>query len=185
MARRYAKRWRMSLPATKPEPPRPLGRGDQLRLRVESRDRKYRMTVEELRREQPEAQMYAHIVTALNAHAQIAMAWDTSFVGYGWFEPRSRPGERRFIKVGFAGQPDITGFTRLGRPLFLEVKRPGLKAEPHQDAFLAFAARHGAICGVVHSVEEALALIAEATSYEASITWLRRPLEEFEQAARG
>ena len=49
-----------------------------------------------------------------------------------------------------------------GKMLGLEVKRPGGKAEPHQQMMLDELRRHGAVVGVVHSWDETRMLLGES-----------------------
>jgi len=58
-----------------------------------------------------------------------------------------------------AGISDIVGVHR-GRPVALEVKRPGGKATAIQLAFLAKWIAAGGVGGVVTSVEEAIELLS-------------------------
>lgn len=68
-----------------------------------------------------------------------------------------------------AGFPDLFGFTHVPvtaahvgttLPVYtgIEVKRPGGKASPKQTQHLTLLANAGAICGIAHSADEALAL---------------------------
>jgi hypothetical protein len=59
------------------------------------------------------------------------------------------------------GFPDLLVMKRGGLVGFLEVKRPGGKAEPHQIACHEALAADGFHVAVVHSTEEALAAIRE------------------------
>ena len=51
-----------------------------------------------------------------------------------------------------------------GRFMALEVKRPGEKPEPHQDAWLASVRERGGFAAVVRSVDEARAAVTRARS---------------------
>jgi hypothetical protein len=42
----------------------------------------------------------------------------------------------RFIRYGLVGSADILGLTKQGMFLAIEVKRPGGRLSPHQEAFL-------------------------------------------------
>jgi hypothetical protein len=64
-----------------------------------------------------------------------------------------------------AGSPDLVGILRvkeLGVWFCLEVKRPGLDAEPHQKKCHAVWRTFGAFVRVVHSVDEAKRALHEA-----------------------
>ena len=56
------------------------------------------------------------------------------------------------------GTPDITAVNR-GKAIFLEVKRPGEKATPAQIRQMELWTQAGARCAVVHSADEAVALV--------------------------
>lgn len=58
-----------------------------------------------------------------------------------------------------AGDPDLLAI-RHGRAYALEVKRPGEVASPIQLRRLEELEAHGAVVGVVHSVEEAVRLVS-------------------------
>lgn len=66
----------------------------------------------------------------------------------------------RYVSFNDApGHSDIAGTLPGGRAFYIEVKRPGQKATPKQAAFLARMASAGALVGVVHSVDELIALL--------------------------
>lgn len=66
----------------------------------------------------------------------------------------------RFAHV--SGISDIIGVME-GRFLAVEVKKPGQKAKPHQEAFLERVRASGGIAGVVTSVKELQELIDGAS----------------------
>ena len=53
----------------------------------------------------------------------------------------------------------------VGRFIALEVKRPGEKARPEQEAWLALVRSMGGVAGVVTSVDEAEALLMDARAW--------------------
>ncbi len=70
-----------------------------------------------------------------------------------------------FVRYGLGpGSPDLICIVPpFGKFLGLEVKRPKRgRVEAHQERWHAMARRYGAVCGVVDSVEAALALVEEA-----------------------
>lgn len=76
---------------------------------------------------------------------------------------------RRFNVVGFRGRssrmvgtPDLYMTLPRGRACWIEVKPKGERPTEDQLAFLAIESGRGAICAVVHSVSEFLALMASA-----------------------
>lgn len=78
----------------------------------------------------------------------------------------------RVVSYGLAvGSADLIGIVRVsaavtdacyGRFLALEVKRPGKLPTDDQRRWLAVVANMGAVAAVVHSADEALAVVAEA-----------------------
>lgn len=66
--------------------------------------------------------------------------------------PTADGGFRRF--AGLRGVSDILGVLPAGRFLAVEVKRPGGKKSPEQDAFLSRVAELGGFASCVSSVEE-------------------------------
>jgi hypothetical protein len=58
------------------------------------------------------------------------------------------------------GSADLIGILApMGRFLALEVKRPGEKPTKEQELFLELVRKSGGVAAVVHSVEEALAVV--------------------------
>jgi hypothetical protein len=62
-----------------------------------------------------------------------------------------------FVRFGRPGSPDII-VVHVGRPYFLEVKRPGSYQSPEQKGFQARAEKVGALYAVVRSIEDVQAL---------------------------
>ena len=68
--------------------------------------------------------------------------------------------DRRYIRYGFIGCPDILGMLkprRDGEPgmvLAIEVKRPSGKPTPEQLAFLDLVTKNGGCAGIVRSVDD-------------------------------
>ena len=89
---------------------------------------------------QPEARLQRRIVEALARQ--------------GWRAYRLRP-------MGLAGWPDLYVLVE-GRPVHLEVKRPGRRPTRGQQALLAELAAAGATVGVATSPAEALAIARSA-----------------------
>lgn len=121
------------------------------------------------RSERPESEIVREIIRALNLLPGV-FVWrqNTGAVTV-------RNGEKtRHVRFGFKGMSDVLGWKRrdyaervgfmytnvsLAQTIALEVKRPGGKADPHQQAFLDLVKRDGGVAGVVTSVEEAMALL--------------------------
>jgi hypothetical protein len=57
------------------------------------------------------------------------------------------------LKYAILGVPDII-VVHVGRPYFLEVKRPGYHQSPEQKAFQQRAEAAGALYAVVRSIED-------------------------------
>lgn len=69
----------------------------------------------------------------------------------GLFETK----DGRKITCGLGkGTADLVGWTKNGKFLALEIKRPGGKATEEQIAFIAAAHRAGGVAFITHSVEE-------------------------------
>lgn len=65
------------------------------------------------------------------------------------------------VNVGKHGESDITGHRISdGKALYIEVKLPGEQPRQDQKQFLEAMKRTGALSGVAHSVEEALAIVS-------------------------
>lgn len=64
------------------------------------------------------------------------------------------------VNVGHHGESDIMGHRIWdGRALYIEVKLPGEHPRPDQQQFITAMRNTGALAGVAHSVEEALAIV--------------------------
>ena len=64
------------------------------------------------------------------------------------------------VNIGKHGESDIMGHRiRDGKAIYIEVKLPGENPRPDQTKFLNAMVATGAIAGVAHSVEEALAIV--------------------------
>ena len=70
-------------------------------------------------------------------------------------------GAGRFVRYGFKGQSDLTGFLKDGRVLAIEVKRPGKKATPEQQAYLNQIRESGGVAGLASSIKTAMAIIED------------------------
>ena len=63
--------------------------------------------------------------------------------------------------MGQHGESDIMGHRISdGKALYIEVKLPGEHPRPDQQKFLEAMQRTGALAGCAHSIEEALAIVA-------------------------
>ena len=93
-----------------------------------------------------EAAIQTSIIKALKAKYPDAMVW-----------------KQHAGRYAIAGMPDIFCLLK-GRLYCLEVKRPGEKARPLQEAMMDKLAAAGAFVTVVHSKEEALEEVEKWTS---------------------
>ncbi len=70
---------------------------------------------------------------------------------------RSRTGRKTSNNVG---TPDLI-FSVMGRAVALELKLPGMKPTPEQKRFLSALSSDGWKVAIVHSLDEAMAVVAE------------------------
>ena len=103
-----------------------------------------------------EAAIQKSILEALNRDRRVAMAWRQNAGAV-------KTAQGYVVRMGPTGMADIGGIMRGGRSLQIEVKRPGqnVKNNSAQDAWLKRCDKAGALCGVAHSVEEALAIVSD------------------------
>ncbi len=82
-----------------------------------------------------------------------------SNTGAGRLMHYGRPG--RFVRFGFVGQPDITGVSRDGRVIAIEVKRRKTRnnTSEAQKSYLAEVRAAGGLAGVATNLEEAIAIV--------------------------
>ncbi len=98
-----------------------------------------------------ERDILTQVMRALRSDPRVGFVWRQSS---GTFQE----GER-YIQAGPKGMPDVLGILTGGRFFAIEVKRPGRKPEPHQEARLEHFRKCGAIAGHCWSAESALALL--------------------------
>ena len=78
---------------------------------------------------------------------------------------RRNVGRRGHVQFGKKGQSDIEGITKPnGRRLELEVKIDA-RVTPEQTLWIERMKSYGAIAGVVHSVDEAIAVVTGRSSF--------------------
>lgn len=90
------------------------------------------------------------ILLALGARRDLRLWRNNSGVAFG---------KGRAVRFGVVGQADISGILKGGRRLELEVKRPGERPTEEQARFGAMIRTFGGVWEVVHSVEEAVAVV--------------------------
>ena len=105
-----------------------------------------------------ESAIQGAVVAALRAHPGVAMVWRQNA---GVVQAQSG----YVMRVGEKGMADVGGILRGGRALQIEIKRPGIDvaAGTAQAEWLHACSDAGAAAGVAHGVEEALAIVDEAT----------------------
>ncbi len=147
----------------------------QMRFNFSGRQRKSTLTADEYRRLQRERDLTRACLDYLAGDRRVAFATRTTFVGSGWFVPyREQPAPPGgvWVRVGYAGQPDICGLLKDGRLLAPELKRPGLRLRPLQDAVAARIKGYHGVAGRIDSVPELQRLIDEACGAAVVEAWL-------------
>lgn len=93
----------------------------------------------------------------LRAHPKVACVWRQNS---GTFAEQNRDGSQRYISAHtMPGLPDIVGFLHGGTAIFFEVKRPGGKATPMQQAFIDRANAAGAIAAVITDPQQVIDIL--------------------------
>lgn len=105
--------------------------------------------------EPKEADIQAAILRALRVHPAVADAWRQNTGAFAVGEGKAR----RFVRFGRAGQPDIQGYLRDGRALYIECKRPKGRVTPEQQAFIEHAVKNGCVAMVARSVADVWAVL--------------------------
>jgi hypothetical protein len=106
-----------------------------------------------------ESSVLRAVLEYLRYHPRVAKAWRQNS-GAVTIEGR----HVRFTDE--VGIPDICGFLKDGRGLYIECKAPGGRLTYWQTRFLEAAEKAGCVCGVVRSVDEVEALIKAATVWQ-------------------
>ncbi len=98
------------------------------------------------------------ILEGLRRHPAVCRI-ERSNTGAGRLMQNGKPG--RFVRFGFVGQPDITGMSRDGRVIAIEVKRRTTRknVSEAQMAYLEAVIQAGGLAGVATNVEEAFAIV--------------------------
>lgn len=108
--------------------------------------------------EPKETEITPIILEGLRMHPSVLRV-ERSNTGSGRLMHNGKPG--RFVKFGFVGQPDITGVSRDGRVIAIEVKRRSTRNRTSavQKAYLAEVRAVGGLAGVATSLDEAIAIV--------------------------
>ncbi len=78
--------------------------------------------------------------------------------------------KRHGTAFGMAGDPDLYGCIN-GRHFEIEVKRPGERPTPLQEARITAWDAAGAMCGVAHSADEAMRILGQIDGRRETGTW--------------
>lgn len=109
-----------------------------------------------------EADLYAPVLKLLSKRGARAFRNHVGLSAHG----NTSSGQNRYVRSGLCpGSSDIIGWTRDGRFLAIELKRPGWKPTKKwlagmQPKFLKAVADAGGVSGVITSVDEAEALLS-------------------------
>lgn len=96
-----------------------------------------------------EAPILKACLQALRIHPKVALVWRQNAGTYG----------EHFVRLGPKGMPDIVGLLKGGRFFAIEIKAPGKRPEPHQDAMIGILNANGALAGWATSVEDCLGIL--------------------------
>jgi len=100
-----------------------------------------------------ESQVLRNVLHALSHHPLVARCWR---MNTGGAYLAGKGGGQQFVRFGFPGSPDIYGFLKDGRALYVEVKRPSGRVSPEQKAFLEAAAHHGCMAFVARGIDDVM-----------------------------
>jgi hypothetical protein len=100
--------------------------------------------------EPSEAAVLDAILQALAVHPAVGGFWRQNTGAFVVGEGKSR----RFVRFGPKGSPDIHGYLKDGRALFIEVKKPSGRVSPEQQAFIDRAIEHHALAFTARSVSD-------------------------------
>jgi hypothetical protein len=113
-----------------------------------------------VRRVEPrEVELQKLILAALRLHPKVARIERTN-TGAGRFLRRDGTAGR-FVRFGFAGQSDLSGMSKCGRVIAIEIKRRSTRNDvsEHQRAYLDQVRAAGGFAGVACSVEDAYEIL--------------------------
>lgn len=106
-----------------------------------------------------EIEIQRQILTALSLHPKVARIERINVMAGRLIGRDGKPS--RFMRSCRRGRVDLDGFTRDGRVIAIEVKKPSerKKVTDEQRSYLDQVSAAGGIAGVACSVEEALAIV--------------------------
>jgi hypothetical protein len=96
-----------------------------------------------------ETDIQASILKALSIHPAVARAWRQNTGAGRLTYPDGKTS--RFVRFSEKGSPDIHGYLKDGRALFVEVKRRQGTVTPEQQAFIDDAAKNGCLAFIARS----------------------------------
>jgi len=102
------------------------------------------------RSEPKEADIQSAILRALRIHPAVGFFWRQNTGAMAVGEGKAR----RFVRFGPKGAPDIQGYLKDGRALFIECKSRTGRVSPEQQDFINKAKAHGAVAFVARSVAD-------------------------------
>ena len=103
----------------------------------------------------PENDVMASVLEFLQLHTQVGKVWRQN-TGAGRFVYPDGSASR-FMRFGFPGCPDLMGYMRGGRALYVEIKNAsGGRKNPDQVAFIEGAVLEGCVAFFASSVSEAV-----------------------------
>lgn len=100
-----------------------------------------------------EAPILRAVLEYLRYHPAVARAWRQN-------SGAAKLGDRFIRFTDEVGLPDICGFMKDGRALYVEVKAPKGRPAYWQQQFLDAAAKAGCVAGVARSLDDAAALLS-------------------------
>jgi hypothetical protein len=102
------------------------------------------------RPEPSESAVLDAILQALAVHPAVGGFWRQNTGAFAIGEGRNR----RFVRFGPKGSPDIHGYLKDGRALFVEVKRLSGRVSDDQKVFIERVASNGAVAFVARNVDD-------------------------------
>jgi hypothetical protein len=114
------------------------------------------------RPEPRESDVQSAILRALRIHPAVGAFWRQNTGAFALGEGKAK----RFVRFGPKGSPDIHGYLKDGRALFIEVKRPSGRVSPEQCAFLDSATKAGCVAFVARDIAEVWKVLDRVKIYE-------------------
>lgn len=109
--------------------------------------------------EPPEGDVLASVLEFLQLHPQVGRVWRQNTGAGRFVYPDGRFSQ--FMRFGFPGCPDLIGYMRGGRALYVETKALHGRKKPDQVAFIEAALLDGCVAFFASSVSEAVDALRE------------------------